>query len=216
MFSITPLGLYMEFISIKYESQYIELQKSRNNQFPKEIKHEGIRYHYNITFVLSEGRCRLSDEYFRMCKSITGVRKFRPFCRSTFQRILDMGNFLYLVQPQFDQITIYHQDDLERPLEQYCPVFSERQLTLPITNFATGKTVYPKKSKKKTSKLPNSKDSQKIIRKKSKEEEKLDRISANAELVEMMNKIKVSIKIFSEIPAIYWLYVIFLAIINNN
>ena len=145
--------------------------------------------------MLSEGRCRLSDEYFRMCQSITGVRKFRPFCRSTFQRILDMGNFLYLVQPQFDQITIYHQDDLERPIEQYCPeVFSERQLNLPITNFATGKTVYLKKSRKKRSKLPNSKDSQKIIQKKSKKEEKLDRISANAELVEKMNRIKVSIK----------------------
>ena len=195
MFSSTPLGLYMDFISIKYESQYIELQKSRNNQFPKEIKHEGISYHYNMTFVLSEGRCRLSDEYFRMCRSITGVRKFRPFCRSTFQRILDMGNFLYLVQPKFDQITIYHQDDLERPLEQYCPeVFSERQLTLPITNFATGKTVYLKKAKKKAPKFPKSKKSQKIIEKKSKEDEKLDRISANAELVEKMNKIKVSMK----------------------
>ena len=195
MLSSTPLDIYMDFISIKYESQYIELQKSRNNQFPKEIKHEGISYHYNMTFVLSEGRCRLSDEYFRMCRSITGVRKFRPFCRSTFQRILDMGNFLYLVQPKFDQITIYHQDDLERPLEQYCPeVFSERPLTLPVTNFVTGKTVFPKKSKKKITKLPNLKDSQKIIQKKSKEEEKLDRISANAELVEKMNRIKVSIK----------------------
>ena len=39
-----------------------------------------------------------------------------------------------------------------------------------------------------------SKKSQKIIEKKSKEEEKLDRISANAELVEKMNKIKVSMK----------------------
>ena len=89
-----------------------------------------------------------------------------------------MGNFLFLVQPKFDQITIYHQDDLERPLEQYKKL---------------------EQSKKKTPNLSKSKESQKIIQKKSKEEGKLDRISANAELVEKMNKIKVSIKMFSQL-----------------
>ena len=154
MFSSTPLGIYMDFVSIKYESQYIELQKSRNNQFPKEIRHEGISYHYNMTFALSEGRCRLSDEYFRMCRSITGVRKFRPFCRSTFQRILDMGNFLYLVQPQFDQITIYHQDDLERPLEQYCPEFFSRKAIKPSGHkFRYRENCVPEKIEKENNKL---------------------------------------------------------------
>ena len=138
-----PLDLYIDLISLKYESpyivqnQYIELQKTRNSQFPKEIRHKGLIYHYNITFLLSEGRCGISDVYFRTSYFLTGVREFRLFCRSTFQRILNIG------------------------------------------------------SKKKTSKWQHSKSTQTIIQKKSKEEKKLDRISANAELVEKMNKIKV-------------------------
>ena len=204
-----PLDLYIDLIPLKDENpyivqnQYIELQKTRNNKFPKEIRHKGLIYHYNITFLLSEGRCGISDVYFRTSYFHTGVREFRFFCRSTFQRILDIGESLCLVQPEFDQISFYDPGYQEKPPKQFCPeVFLEGQLALPITHLSTGHTVFPKNSKKKISKWQKSKSTQTIIQKKSKEEEKLDRISANAELVEKMNKIKVSIKMSSKISDI--------------
>ena len=169
------------FIVSKYEKEYIQLQKRRNNQFPKEIKHEGVVYHYNMTLLLSEGRCKISDAFFEL----SGDKEIREdiFCCSNHQRIIHAGDLFFLIQPKYDQVSLYDSKlkKLERPSKAVCPrFFSKGQLAFPITNIITGKTVFPKNSKKEKSELSNSK---KI--------KYGNRISANAKLVEEMNKLKV-------------------------
>ena len=173
------------FIVSKYEHEYIQLQKRRNNQFPKEIKYEGVVYHYDMTLVLTEGRCKISDAFFGISESLSGKKEIREniFCCSNDQRIIHAGDQFFLIQPKYDQVSLYDAklEKLDRPPKAVCPrFFSKGQLSLPITNIITGKTVFPKNSKKEKSELSNSK---KI--------KYGNRISANAKLVEEMNKLKV-------------------------
>ena len=134
-----------------------------------------------MTLVLSEGKCKITDAFFEL----SGDKEIREdiFCCSNHQRIIDAGDLFFLIQPKYDQVSLYDSKlkKLERPSKAVCPrFFSKGKLAFPITNVTTGKKVIPKNSKKERPKMATTK--------------KIDyrnRISANAKLVEEMNKLKV-------------------------
>ena len=205
---ITPEEVRLHTVNLlrKNQNEYSRLQKTRNNQFPKEINLENGVFRYDFTLSYTPGKCRVSDEVFKFW-----IRGTPEQLGTITKGILKIFGTLLLVQPKFEQVSFYHTNiNLEEKLHP--KKFLQSKLTFPILNQITGNlilyavgenislpecSIMSEKNQKKENPSKNT-DSEQNLRKKSKEENS-ERISANAKLVEEMGKMKVSSIIISSI-----------------
>ena len=191
--------LYTVNLLRKNQNEYSRLQKTRNNQFLKEINLEYGVFHYDFTLSYSPGKCRVSDEVFRLWYQGTTEQ-----LGIVTQAALKKYGTLFLNQPKYEQMSFYHSkiyfEEGPHPrkfLRTELTFTIEDEITDKLIIYAVGHyltmpecSIMPEKKqiKKKPSKNTESKQN---LRKKS-IEEKSERISANAKLVEEMSKLKVS------------------------
>ena len=136
---ITPEEVRLHTVNLlrKNQNEYSRLQKTRNNQFPKEINLEYGVFHYDFTLSYSPGKCRVSDEVFRLW-----YRGTTEELGILTQGVVKNSGTLFLNQPKYEQMSFYH---MKIYLEEgpHPTKFLENKLTFPINNQITGKlTLY--------------------------------------------------------------------------
>ena len=97
------LRLYTAKLLKKSQDEYNRLQKTRNNQFPKEINLEYGVFRYDFTLSYTPGKCRVSDEVFKIWYEGTTEE-----LGTVTQGVLKIYGTLFLIQPKYEQMSFYH------------------------------------------------------------------------------------------------------------